>query len=123
MGRRLFRLLVVLSVIFVLGVVAVWVLTNTDFGRERVRKFALGTLQGATHGIVKIGALHGNLLTGATLVDVSITDSAGRPFFAADSLSGRYVLRGFLSKHISLDDLTLYRPRVVVEKLPGGEWN
>jgi translocation and assembly module TamB len=123
MGRRLFRLLVVLSVIFVLGVVAVWVLTNTDFGRERVRKFALGALQGATHGIVKIGALHGNLLTGATLVDVSITDSAGRPFFAADSLSGRYVLRGFLSKHISLDDLTLYRPRVVVEKLPGGEWN
>ncbi|HEX5971339.1 MAG TPA: translocation/assembly module TamB domain-containing protein [Gemmatimonadaceae bacterium] len=123
MARRLFRLLVVLSVIFVLGVAAVWVLTNTDFGRERVRKFALGALQGATHGIVRIGALHGNLLTGATLVDVSITDSAGRPFLAADSLSGRYVLRGFLSKRIYLDDLTLYHPRVVVEKLPGGEWN
>ena len=123
MQRRLFRLLVVLSVIFVLGVVAVWVLTNTDFGRERVRKFALDALQGATHGIVRIGELHGNLLTGATLVDVSITDSAGRPFLAADSLSGRYVLRGFLSKHISLDDVTLFRPRVVVEKLPGGEWN
>lgn len=123
MGRRLFRLLVVLSVIFVLGVLAVWVLTNTDFGRERVRKFALDALQGATHGIVTIGAIHGNLLTGATLVDVSITDSAGRPFFAADSLSGRYVLRGFLSKHVYLDDVTLYRPRVVVEKLPGGEWN
>jgi translocation and assembly module TamB len=123
MGRRLFRLLVVLSVIFVLGVLAVWVLTNTDFGRERVRKFALGRLQGATHGIVKIGAIHGNLLTGATLADVSITDSAGRPFLAADSLSGRYVLRGLLSKRIYLDDVTLYRPRVVVEKLPGGEWN
>jgi translocation and assembly module TamB len=123
MGRRLFRLLVVLSAIFVLGVLAVWVLTNTDFGRERVRKFALGALQGATHGIVKIGELHGNLLTGATLVDVSITDSAGRPFLAADSLSARYVLRAFLSRHIYLDDVTLYRPHVVVEKLPGGEWN
>jgi translocation and assembly module TamB len=123
MGRRLFRLLVVLSVIFVLGVVAVWVLTNTDFGRERVRRFALGALQGATHGIVRIGALHGNLLSGATLVDVAITDSAGRPFIAADSISGRYVLRGLLSKRVYLDDLTLYRPRVVVEKLPGGEWN
>jgi translocation and assembly module TamB len=123
MGRRLFRLLVVLSAIVVLAVLAVWVLTNTDFGRERVRKFALNALQGATHGIVKLGALHGNLLTGATLVDVSITDSAGRPFFAADSVSGRYVLRGFLSKHVYLDDLVLYRPRVVVEKLPGGEWN
>ena len=123
MGRRLFRLLVVLSVIFVLGVLAVWVLTNTDFGRERVRKFALNALQGATHGIVEIGALHGNLLSGATLVGVSITDSAGRPFLAADSIGGHYVLRGFLSKRIYLDDLTLYRPRVVVEKLPGGEWN
>ena len=123
MGRRLFRLLVVLSVIFVLGVLAVWVLTNTDFGRERVRKFALNALQGATHGIVEIGALHGTLLSGATLVGVSITDSAGRPFLAADSIGGHYVLRGFLSKRIYLDDLTLYRPRVVVEKLPGGEWN
>lgn len=123
MGRRLFRLLVVLSVIVALGVVAAWVLTNTDFGRERVRKLALNALQGATHGIVKIGAVHGNLLTGATLVDVSITDSAGRSFLAADSLSGRYVLRGFLGKHIALDNVTLYRPRVVVEKLPGGEWN
>ena len=85
MGRRLFRLLVVLSVIVVLAVLGVWMLTNTDFGRERVRRFALKTLQNATHGIVKRGALRGNLLTGATLVDVAITDSAGRPFFAADS--------------------------------------
>lgn len=123
MGRRLFRLLVVLSVIVVLAVLGVWMLTNTDFGRERVRRFALKTLQNATHGIVKLGALRGNLLTGATLVDVAITDSAGRPFFAADSVSGRYVLRGFLNKHIALDGLTLYHPRVVVEKLPGGEWN
>jgi len=76
MGRRLFRLLVVLSVILVLGVVAVWVLTNTDFGRERVRKFALGALQGATHGIVKhlmpsetwqiIFAIFGGIAVGAT---------------------------------------------------------
>lgn len=123
MARRLFRLLVVLSVIAVLGVAAVWVVTNTDFGRERVRRFALGALQGATHGIVKMGPVHGNLLSGATVTDIAITDSAGRPFLTADSLSARYVLRALISKRIALDNVVLYHPRVVVEKLPGGEWN
>ena len=121
--RRAYRLLVVLSVIAVLAVLSVWMLSNTDFGRERVRRFALSALGGATHGIVKIGAVHGNLLTGATFVGVSITDSAGRPFFKADSLTGRYVLRSLIAKRIYIDDLVLYRPEVVVEKLPGGEWN
>jgi translocation and assembly module TamB len=123
MARRLFRLLVVLSVVAVLAVIAVWIVTNTDFGRERVRRLALRTLGGATHGIVKIGALHGNLLGGATFVDLSITDSAGHPFLVADSLTGHYVLRSFLSKRVAIDGVVLYRPRVVVEKLPGGEWN
>ena len=122
--RRLYRLLIVLSVVAVLAVFALWLLTNTDFGRERVRRLALSTLGGATHGIVKIGAVHGNLFSGATFVAVSITDSAGRPFLRADSLTGRYVLRSLFSKRIYIDDLVLYRPQVVVEKLPGGqEWN
>ena len=122
--RRVYRLIVVLSVIAVLAVIAVWILSNTDVGRERVRRLALSTLGGATHGIVKIDAVHGNLLNGATFVGVSITDSAGRPFLKADSLTGRYVLRSLISKRIDIDGLVLYHPRVVVEKLPGGqEWN
>ncbi len=121
--RRVYRLLVVLSAILVLAVLAVWILTNTDFGRERVRRLALSSLGGATHGIVKIGAVHGNLLRGATFVGVSITDSAGRPFLRADSLTGRYVVSSLLRKRIYIDDLVLHRPVVVVEKLPGGEWN
>jgi translocation and assembly module TamB len=123
MLRRLFRLLVVLSVIAILAVFAVWLMTNTDFGRERVRRYALQMLGGATHGVVKIGAVHGNLLTGATFVDVAITDSAGRPFLKADSLTGHYVLRTVLAKHIDINDLVLYRPTVVVERVPGGDWN
>ena len=122
--RRLFRLLVVLSVVAVLAVLALWIVSSTDFGRERVRRLALSSLGGATHGIVKIGAVHGNLLKGAMLVDISITDSAGRPFLKADSLGGSYMVRGLLSKRIDIDKLVFYRPRVVVEKLPGGqEWN
>ncbi len=120
---RLFRLLVVLSVVALLGVVGVWLMTNTDFGRERARRFALSAFGGATNGVVRIGAVHGNLLTGATFVGVSITDSAGRPFFRADSLSGTYGIRDFLSKRIQPSDMVLFHPAFVVEKLPGGQWN
>ena len=73
MVRRLFRLFVVLSVVAILAVIATFIMTNTDFGRERARRFVLGILQGQTHGIVKIETLHGNLLSGATLVKVNDT--------------------------------------------------
>nr|MDQ2667570.1 hypothetical protein [Gemmatimonadota bacterium] len=123
MFRRLFRLLVVLSVVLVVAVVAVWLLTNTDFGRERSRRFVLGILQGQTHGIVKIDAVHGNLLSGATLTHFTITDSAGHPFLKTDSVSLRYVLSNFLSSKLNFDNVVLYHPDVVVARLPNGPWN
>jgi translocation and assembly module TamB len=124
MLQRLARVLVVLLAIVALALVAVWVVTNTKYGRERVRRYALGALGGSTHGIVKIGAIRGNLLSGATLSGISITDSAGRPFLTADSLSGRYSIGSFLGKRIAIRDLVLYRPDIVIEKLPGDTaWN
>jgi autotransporter translocation and assembly factor TamB len=124
MPQRIARLLVVLLVVATLALVVLWVGTNTEFGRERVRRFALSMLGGSTHGIVRIGGIRGNLLTGATITGISITDSAGRPFLRADSLSGRYATSSFLSKRVEIRDLVIYRPDIVVEKLPGGkEWN
>jgi autotransporter translocation and assembly factor TamB len=86
MLQRLARLLVVLLAVVTLALIAVWVVTNTRYGRERVRRFALNSLSGSTHGIVGIGAIRGNLLSGATISGISITDSSGRPFLKADSL-------------------------------------
>ena len=123
MLRRLFRLLVVLSVVAILAVVATWLLTNTDFGRERSRRFIVDLLNAQTHGIVKVDAMHGNLLSGATLVRVSITDSAGHPFLKADSISLQYVPRSFLSQRLDFDNVIVYHPDVVVARLPGAEWN
>ncbi|MEO5817666.1 MAG: translocation/assembly module TamB domain-containing protein [Gemmatimonadaceae bacterium] len=123
MVRRLFRLLVVLSVVAILAVIATFIITNTDFGRERARRFVLGILQGQTHGIVKIESMHGNLLSGATLVKVTIADSANRPFLKADSIALRYVLRNFFSSRLDFADVVLYHPDVVAARYPGGEWN
>ncbi len=123
MLRRLFRLLVVLSVVAILGVAALWMLTNTDFGRERSRRFVVNLLNAQTHGIVKADAMHGNLLSGATLVHVSITDSAAHPFLTADSITLHYVPRSFLAQRLDFDNVIVYHPDVVVSRLPNGPWN
>ena len=51
----------------------------TDFGRERLRRFTVRTLNDMVHGQVRIGGVGGNLLDGVVLTDFSIADTAGRP--------------------------------------------
>ncbi|MDQ2768092.1 MAG: hypothetical protein M3Y30_13150, partial [Gemmatimonadota bacterium] len=60
---------------------------------------------------------------GVTLRDVSITDSAGAPFFAAPLVQARYTIGNFLSQHIIIDALGVDRPQLVLDKKPGKEWN
>lgn len=103
--------------------IAVFVLTQTDFGRERVRRLALGQLEGSVNGTIEVGRIGGNLLSGATLTDISITDSTGAPFFEADTLSLSYSIRALLSQRIYLSDVRLVDPAIVLNKPPGEEWN
>lgn len=120
MGRIL---LGVAALIVAAAIATVYLFTGTDWGRERLRTKAVAALSGGVHGIVRIGSLSGNLLTGATLAGVSITDSAGAPFLAADSVVARYSLRTLFSKRIFLQDVRLVNPVVVVDQPPGGKWN
>ncbi|MEO8881704.1 MAG: translocation/assembly module TamB domain-containing protein [Gemmatimonadaceae bacterium] len=109
--------------IVLLVVLAVLGLTNTDFGRERVRRIAVSAINKKVHGVTTIGRVDGDLLRGITLRDVSITDSAGGPFFASPLVQARYTLRNFFSKHVIIDALGITRPTVVLDKMPGHEWN
>ena len=114
---------VTIAAIVLLATGAVLGLTNTDIGRERVRQIAVKAMNKSVHGISRIGRVDGNLLHGITLRDVSITDSAGAPFFASPLVQARYSLGNFLSKHIIIDALGITRPSVVVDRKPGAEWN
>ena len=120
-------LLITLGVVLglvAIAVGAVLVLSNTDWGRERVRRQLVSVLGGvAEGGQVRIGRLDGNLLTGATATDISITDSAGAPFLTADSAQLRYDVRGFLRQELHFNDVRLVNALVVLDKPPGGEWN
>lgn len=114
---------VVLAGLIALAFVASLVLTTTDWGRERVRRFVLGQLHGVVHGRVTIGRISGNLLTGATIDAVAISDSLGRPFIAAERVSARYNLLELLTRKIDLHAVTIVRPLIVLDRPPGGKWN
>jgi translocation and assembly module TamB len=122
-GRGFAALLLCISLLVLIAALAVLIFTGTDWGRERVRRYAENALNGMVHGKARIGGLSGNLLTGMTVHDFSITDSAGAPFVAVEALKGNYSVMSLLQKHIWVDGVQLVRPVVVLDRPPGGHWN
>src|ERR1700686_408574 len=108
------RLLAGVAVVVLLLVGAVYLITNSDWGRERVRRYVEGLIQSNSHGLVHIGSVTGNLLYGMTLHDVVISDSAHAPFVKADEIWGKYSLGTLRSKKIEFNDVKLVRPIIVI---------
>ena len=123
MKRVFVGLGIVVGAIAVLTIVAVLVLTMTDFGRERARRFTVRTLSEMVHGQVRIGGIGGNLLDGVVLTDFLIADTAGRPFVSADTVMADYHLVAFARQRIQLHSLRLVRPLVIFDKLEDEDWN
>ena len=111
-----------MMVVIPLGV-GLLLVTRTDWGRERVRAFAVGQLANSVNGRVSVERLSGTLLSGATLENVVIEDSSGAPFLHADTIQMRYSLRSFLSRQLIFRDLRLVRPVVILEQAQNGQWN
>jgi translocation and assembly module TamB len=123
MRRALAVVALVLGIVAILGATTVWVLTNTDIGRERVRRLALGVLNKAAHGHVFIGRLDGNLLREIIVSDGSITDSSGAPFIAARRIAVRYSLRDLFHKRLVFRVARIDHPVVVLHEYAPGAWN
>ncbi|HEX2094365.1 MAG TPA: hypothetical protein VHG28_18320, partial [Longimicrobiaceae bacterium] len=96
------------GVVIVLAITLLF-LTQTDTGRERVRRFVTARLQASAHGLVRVGPVRGNLLTGARIAGVVITDSTGAPFFRADTVALGYSLLPLLRRRIEVEDVRLVR--------------
>jgi len=114
---------VALTALLAFTFVAVLVLSSTDWGRERVRRFMIARLEGMINGDVTMGRVRGNLLTGATVDHFAIRDTAGRPFVVAEQVSARYGIIALLSRRIDLRSVRLVRPLIVLDRPPGGKWN
>jgi translocation and assembly module TamB len=122
-GRGLLVLVSIVLGLAAVAVIAVYVVTGTDWGRERVRRFAQNALASVVHGKVQIGRLSGNLLLGMTVHEFAITDSAGQPFVAVESFTANYSVVPLFRKRIWIANATLFRPLVVLDHPPNGKWN
>jgi translocation and assembly module TamB len=105
------------------AVLLVLVLTQTNPGRDVVRRQIVSILNDNSRGIVRIEGISGNLLSNIRLHGVSITDSARRPLLLADTIETRYGLRAAIGRRIELSGLRAVNVLILLEKWPGGEWN
>ena len=123
-GRRvLVAILGSVGGIILLALLAVFVLSSTQWGHDRMRQVALNALRGSIHGQVTIGSVSGNLLTGATLHDVAIRDSSGAPFLVVRELGAGYGLGALLHHQLDLRNVRLVEPLLVLDKSPVKGWN
>jgi len=121
--RVLRAVLAVAVVPLLLGAIVVCVLALTPWGNEQVRRLVVSKGNERLTGELAIGSLRGNLLSGATLTDVRLLDSARRPLFTAKRVQVRYALWPALRGRIVVRSLALDTPVVVLDKRPDHRWN
>ena len=96
--------------------------TQTSFGRERVRRLLMGYASKA-HGKVYIGRLGGGLLTGVTIDSLEIRDEQDSVFLATGKVTISYDPRDFLDRRVLLSYVQVERPFVHLKRHPDQTWN
>ena len=111
---------VVGSALVAVGVAAAMVISHTTAGREFALEWALERLRPSLTGTLRVGSMGpGGLLAGATLYDVELSDSLGRPILVADSMRARYSMAELFGGPPAIADLHIWSPVVNLEPEPG----
>ena len=102
---------------------AVVYLPRTEWGREKIRSTIENALNNQFAGRVSIGSVELPVFTRATLRDLVITDSAGKPFIKAPLIRGHWSLNDLWNRRVIIDNVLAERPEIVLNRLPGKRWN
>lgn len=106
------------------AIAAVTFLTRTGWGREKVLGFTLTALGGRLNGSLDVQRLDGNLLTGARLYGITLSDPRGVPLLQSDSAYIEYRIPSFLGGDVVIHRLVVYDPEVLLLRMPGDSlWN
>ncbi|UCC81465.1 MAG: translocation/assembly module TamB [Gemmatimonadota bacterium] len=98
--------------------------TRTDWGRERVRQFALEKLNEAIAGRVEINeVLEGDLLRTVRMAGVRIFEPDGSEFARIDTVAVHYRWSDFLFGNITFPKVTLIGPVANLRTTRGEGWN
>ena len=125
MSRRRLVALVSASLMLALGasVIGLFVLaTQSDRGREMIRRAVEGQLARAVHGRVHLGRLSGSFLTDMRIDSVRISDTNDSLFLATGPIRLTYDPRDLADGRLILRSLDAERPYVAVRREIGGEW-
>jgi autotransporter translocation and assembly factor TamB len=104
--------------------VALFLATQTDFGRNAALSYAETALNGAFNGSVKLGpVIGGNLLTRSTLERVEIRGPDGELFVELENVRLSYSPFGILSGRYIFRRLSTDRLKLILRQYPEGGWN
>ncbi len=104
--------------------VALFLATQTDFGRNAALSYIEGALSGALHGTVELGPVTGgNLLTRVSLERVRISGPDGELFVELDDARLSYSPFGLLSRRYTFRSLSADRMQLILRQYPEGDWN
>ncbi|MBX6332546.1 MAG: translocation/assembly module TamB domain-containing protein, partial [Gemmatimonadaceae bacterium] len=128
MSRRNIVAIASASVILFVGLVVaavVLAVTQTSFGRERIRRLAIASIASSLHGrgSMYVGHISGNLFTGLTVDSVMIRDAEDSLFVATGPIRVKYDPRDLLDKRLRLSYLELTRPVVYLRRHADRSWN
>lgn len=104
--------------------VALFLATQTDFGRNKALSYIEGALAGAFNGTVELGpVIGGNLLTRVNLERVEISGPDGELFVELEGVRLSYSPFGILSGRYIFRRLSTDRLRLILRQYPEGDWN
>jgi autotransporter translocation and assembly factor TamB len=118
-------LLVAALLVALVGVVVVGGLAwlRSPWGNEFVRGQIESRLGDAIEGEVSLGGVQGNIVTGMTLKDLTITGPDGMHLLKVERVRARYSLGPLLDKRIVVGLVRLERPEIRLVRDATGRWN
>jgi hypothetical protein len=112
-----------LLALFSLAVLAIVGITQTDRGREEIRKLVVSALKQRVHGSLYVGRISDGFFTGVTIDSLAIRDPEDSLFISTGRVSVRYDLRDILAQRILLSDIHAEHPVVHIRQHEDGRWN
>ena len=126
MSRRRFVALVSGLALVVLGLViglVVVLITQTPYGRDKVRDMIAGRIRPAVHGRMYVGDIHGGLLGGVIIDSLEIRDPDDSLLLASGPIKLDYDPRDLVDKRVLLSHAELTRPIFYARRHANGDWN
>ncbi|MGQ0714604.1 MAG: translocation/assembly module TamB domain-containing protein [Gemmatimonadaceae bacterium] len=128
MSRRRLVAIVSAAALLLIGVVAaaaVLSVTQTDLGRDYVRRYlqAQVTSKLGNRGKMYIGQISGGLITGVVVDSFAIRDADDSLFVSAGPIEITYDPRDIIDKRLLIGQLVVHNPHVNLRRHADGVWN